>query len=134
MLGVHARMVEVIVDMQMPVVERDRPEQAGWLYARFEIVNLCRQVADGACEEINSDEAERSPAPVPVATDVVAAHEPHVGIERVRRTVAPASRALNLGRSDDALEIGDGRHLEAQRRREDMDKRVVRDRVEVLVE
>jgi hypothetical protein len=62
MLGMHARIVQLVVDVQMPMVERDCPEQSGWLDARFEVVNLGGQVADGACEEISSDEAERSAA------------------------------------------------------------------------
>src|SRR6476469_7811988 len=36
----------------------DRPEQARCLDARLEIMNLCRQVAHGAREEIDSDEAK----------------------------------------------------------------------------
>src|SRR3954471_10138858 len=80
--------------------QRDRPEQARGPDARLEIMNLRRQVAHGACEEIDSDEAERPDAPAPVATDVRPLHEAHVGVERVAGTVAAKCAALRLAGGD----------------------------------
>src|SRR6185437_11915926 len=113
---------------------RDRPEQAGCPDARLEIMNLCRQVAHGAREEIDSDEAERPDAPAPIATDVRALHEAHVGVERVGAAVAATRGALRLAGGDPAAKVGDGGHLEPQGRRQHVNERVLRDEVEVLVE
>ena len=125
----HPRSVEVVVHVDRRVRKRDRPKQPGGLDARLEVVNLGGQVANGACEEINSDKAECSPPLATIPADIVAAHEAHVGIEGVRRTVAAARLALHLGRRHNAPKIRDRRHLEAHRRRKHVNERILRHRV-----
>ena len=92
----QARLAGCSVDLDRAGLDRDCPEQTRGSDARIEIVYLLRQVADGARKEVNSYEGERSVLDVAGRVDVRALHEAHVGIEGVRRPVAPVRRALDV--------------------------------------
>jgi hypothetical protein len=53
---VHPSVIQVVIDLDRVVADAGRPEEAGPPDPGLEVVNLRSQVANGACEEVNSDE------------------------------------------------------------------------------
>ena len=110
----HARPTTERIDLDRPERNGNRPEQPRRSDAGLEVVELNGvRVVDGAREQVDSYEAERAEVRPAVESDVQPLHEPHVAIERVRRAVTPMGRTAGLGSADDAVEVGDGRHLES---------------------
>lgn len=85
------------------------PEEAAgeWRDAGVEVVDLRREVGEVklTLKDIQSDKAEGVVMDLAVYTDIFALHEAHVGIEE--QAIGPG--ALDLGRADEAIEVGDCR-------------------------
>jgi len=94
-------------------------------------VYLLTQPTPGGLKQINSDEAERTLTLSTVGSDKQALHEPHVSVKIERSSVRGA---LRISSTDDPAEVCDRRHLEPDGRREHMDERIARNRIEAQVE
>jgi hypothetical protein len=117
MAGAKMRAAAVQVDVDLRRIDRDRPEQAGPLDPWLPVVDLALEVAHGAPKQVNSDEPEAADAAAPVATHILAAHEPHIRIKAVGRAVTPARLALDLTGCDHPAKVRDRGHLKPHRRR-----------------
>lgn len=112
-------------------IDRNRPEQTRRFDTRLEIMYLFTQPTPGGPEQINSDEAERTLTLSTVGTDKQALHEPHVSVEIERSSVRGA---LRISSANDPAEVCDRRHLEPDHRREHMNERITRHRIEAQIE
>jgi len=103
---------------------RDGPKEPTGGDSRIEIMNLLVELTS---EEVESDEAERAVARMAVLRDIVAVHEPHVGVEgqrgrRVGQGVRRGSGPVHLSRRDVTDEVGNRRYLLPEHREEEVEK------------
>ena len=85
--------------------------------------------------EIDSDESERALVQLPIHANIVADHEPDVGVpvEHAHRERSGAAHlapvALHLGEAHVAIEVGDSHRFETGRRKVEMEERTIPEEV-----
>jgi len=118
-VGMHSGRAIVQVGGDPTAWERRGPEQPVDVDTRVEIVNLIWR-GQLPIKQVESNEAEGALAMASVDSDILAAHEAHVGVVGQRLASIVHAAALDLGRRHGTLEVGDGRDFLAVRGKEEV--------------